>query len=81
MEKRNENFEALKEHPWLGKIFKKLSAKELSLARAFLNIHYGASKGDFEWAVQRMFLDKEKPKNFSIIMELLTCANSQIKTI
>lgn len=69
-------FEALKDHAWHGRSFAKLTAQELSLAREFIASNSTLGKGDFEYAVNRMFLDKQKPKNFMHILELLTCANS-----
>lgn len=74
---RRSNFEALKEHAWQGRIFSKLAEEELRRARAFLDANQDLSKGDFEIAINRMFLDDpKKPKHWAIISELLLCANS-----
>jgi hypothetical protein len=73
---RLETFESLSLHPWLGKAFKKLGQAELELARAFLREHSALDKADFEPLVNRMFLDRPKPKHHTIIMELLVCSNS-----
>lgn len=75
-EKRNDTFEAFSTHPWFGKVFKRLKNDDLSTARCFLKANGHLGKGEFEFAVNRMFLDKPKPKNWKEIQELLTCANS-----
>jgi len=56
----------------LKRVYSRLSAQEMTIAREFLARHAEASPGDFERAVNRMFMDKPKPKHFVAIMELLT---------
>lgn len=73
---RLSTFNELKTHPWLGRVFRRLTQQELELARSFLLTHAGADAGTFEMLVNRMFLDRPKPKHHTIIMELLVCANS-----
>lgn len=74
-------FESLETHAWLGRVFKRLSKSELAFCLETLRSSEHMSKGDFELKVNRLFLDREKPKNSTIIMELLSCANSQIKDL
>lgn len=71
-------FNNLKHHPWSGRVYKRLNANELELALGFIESNENLDKGSFEYAVNRMFLDKDKPKHFKEILELLTCANSQL---
>jgi len=78
MSKRLDAFRNFRSHAWLKKPFEKLSADELLLCEEFIIKHDYLPKGEFEYAINRMFLDKPKPKNFSICQELLTCANSSI---
>lgn len=73
---RREKFEILREHPWLGKIFRKLTLADMKLCIEFLNLHESKTIDEFEFLVNRMFLDKsDRPKNSGIIQELLSCAN------
>jgi len=69
----------LSEHAWLGRVYKKLTEEELRLAIRFMGKNHLLSKGEFELAVNRMFLDASKPRHFKEILELLTCANSLAK--
>lgn len=73
---RRDKFESYKTHPWLKKSFATLKANELEMARAFLELHSELDCGAFEFQVNRMFLDKDKPRNYRAILELLSCANS-----
>lgn len=73
---RSTKFNANKEDPWLRKLYKKLTAEELTIATDFLTKYETLDKGEFEFKVNRMFLDRKKPKHFTIILDLLTCCNS-----
>lgn len=69
-------FEALANHAWLGKSFKKLKKDELLLARNFLEQNAHLDKGQFEFAINRMFINyPNKPKNWTIILEMLANSN------
>lgn len=79
MDKRVANFEALKTHPWLSRIYARLRGEDVAYARDFLGRHTALAKGDFESAVNRMFMDNPaKPKRWKEIQELLLCANSAL---
>jgi hypothetical protein len=71
-------FEAYASHPWLYRSYKRLTPAERDLAHDFIRRNDHLAKGPFEFAVNRMFLDKPKPKHCNEILELLTCANSAI---
>lgn len=73
------SFDKLSAHPWLHKAYNKLSSNERQMAREFIVRNDGLAKGAFEFAINRMFIDKPKPKHFAIILELLTCANSAVE--
>lgn len=64
----------------LGKLYKKLNSMELTFCYHFIQTNQGLAKGEFEFKVNRMFLDYagEKPKHWKEILELLTCANSKV---
>lgn len=75
---RKQVFDSYRDHAWLKRIFLRLSKSDLGIAYRFIEANDGLDKGAFELAINRMFLDKERPKNFSIILELLTCSNSAL---
>lgn len=58
------------------KIFSKLTPVEEMIAEKFIVDNESLSKADFEFRVNRMFLDRPKTKHWKEIMELLTCSNS-----
>lgn len=71
-------FTSYASHPWLNKAYKKLKKDDIQLAQEFIERNDSLSKGEFELKINRMFLDRDKPKNAAVIMELLTCANSSV---
>jgi len=71
-------FTSYASHPWLHKAYKKLKKDDIQLAQEFIERNDSLSKGEFELKINRMFLDRDKPKNAAVIMELLTCANSSV---
>lgn len=73
---RTDLFLNLQFHPWFKKAFKKLNDKEKKIALDFIANHNHLDKGSFELAINRMFLDQEKPKNWSIILELLVASKN-----
>ncbi len=76
--KRFVTFAGYQEHPVLSKPWKRLTDDELEFVGDFIHKLGQADKGQFELAVNRMFIDKPKPKHWAIIMELLSCANSAL---
>ncbi len=77
---RKERFESYKTHPWLHKAYKKLKKDDLELIFKFIKDNEQLDNASFEFKINRLFLDCERPKNFSIILELLTCCNSSYET-
>jgi hypothetical protein len=65
----------LKDHAWFGRVYEKMSPVDLEMCFEFIEKNDHLEKGEFEMAVNRMFIDKEKPKKCAIIMEMLTTAN------
>jgi hypothetical protein len=77
--RRLQIFESYRTHPWLKKAYAKLKSDEIALAHGFIKSHTNLDKASFEKAINRMFLDTPvKPKNWTVINELLTCANSAL---
>jgi hypothetical protein len=66
----------IRNHTLLGSRFARLTQAEVSLMRQFIRINDGLDCLAFEDKVNRMFLDKPKPKNWTIIQEVLCNANS-----
>lgn len=65
-------FNSYKEHAWYGKLYNKLSVGDIKIAETFLNENELLDNIKYDLAVNRLFLDKEKPKNWKIITELLS---------
>jgi len=72
---RLEKLNSFETHAWLKKVYKKLNPSTLAIAQTFIAMNDHLSKDDFEKAVNRMFLDKPKPKNYECILELLANCN------
>lgn len=73
--KRLEAFRSLEQHPWSSRIFKKLKENDVNFCISFIEKNNGLNKLDFEYAVNRIFIDKEKTKNWKIISEILISTN------
>lgn len=76
MSQRQIQFDNYRNHGWLKKSYNRLSVTDLNIARQFIQDNDNLDKQAFFLKVNRMFIDKEKPKNFTTILELLTCCNS-----
>lgn len=78
---RKQAFLSYQKHPWLNKVFKRLKKPEIEACLDFIERNKGLSKGDFDLAVNKMWVGKElaRPKNWSCISELLSCANSAVQ--
>lgn len=72
---RHDRFLDLKKHPWLGRSFAKLTGDDVNACLSFIKDNDGLSRPLFEMAVNRMFLDKAKPRSWKYILELLTVCN------
>jgi len=71
-------FNSYKDHAWLKKVYGRLSQNDILMAVEFIGLNDELNKLDFEFKINRMFLDKQRPKNYKEILELLTCANSAL---
>lgn len=70
-------FESFKHHLMHGKIWKKLSKKELELCRQFILDHDHLDQDNFAYYANRWLLDKEKPRNYSTMWALVFQSNSR----
>lgn len=66
------HFENLHEHPWYGPRINKLKKPELMMMGDFIEENGELETNEFVHKVNRMFINKEKPKNWAMIMEMLT---------
>lgn len=57
----------------------RLTEAEFDMLVAFIDDHDELGHLEFEYAVNRMFLNCSKPKNWTIIQELLTISNTAAK--
>lgn len=73
---RLERFKSFSLHPMLKKIFTRLTPVEEIICEKFIVDNESLNKANFEYAVNRMFLDRPKTKHWKEIVELLTCSNS-----
>ena len=78
MPSRTEQFLALAQHPWLKRPYNRLLSEESAQALEFCEKNEGLSPDAFDMAVNRLFMDKPKSKNWTTICELL-CAVSGLE--
>lgn len=76
---RIEHFLKLKTHPWLRKIYFRLTKVEHELCLHMLRRTAQLGKNEFAHLVERWYLDKgAKPVHLNEMIELLICANSAL---
>lgn len=77
MNKRLKKFESIKNDPWFGKIYSRLSTNEIELIRKFITENDSLNRSEFEFRLNRLFLDMtDKPKRWREITELLMISNT-----
>lgn len=76
-----ELFKTLESDAWFHRLWKRLKPAEIAICEEFIRSHDHLGIGAFEMAVNRMFIDKAKPKNYPIILELLTITNSKLSNL
>lgn len=81
MSPREHNFEILKVDHWYKPLILRLREKELNLTVDFIRNNSGLTIGEWEMAINRMFLGVlNKPKNWTLIMEILTVIGKEKKS-
>lgn len=69
---RKINFLNFKNHPYYSKYFKKLKESDIEFCINILEQTNNLNKNDYSFKIVRLWLDqKNKPKNWTIIEELL----------
>jgi hypothetical protein len=71
---RLDKFYALKNHPMLGRSYKRLTLDEIAICVKFINETEHLNINEYAHLVVRLFLDKPKPKHWTYIEELLMAA-------
>lgn len=69
----------LENDAFYGQVFLKLGMRLRSVMSDFCEEHKNLSHSEFDAAIQRMFLDKEKPKMWQTMMDMLVAANNKAK--
>lgn len=67
-------------HPleMISRNFKKLKKDEMELSLKFIEENSHLDRNDFEYKLNRLFMDnRNPPKNWKIILELLSMTNSK----
>lgn len=73
---KEQSLDKLRNHIYYGKLYSKLNMKDKAEVVAFALVNFDLDKNDFEFKVNRMFLDMpDKPKNWTLICELLSAFN------
>lgn len=80
MGSRESKFEALRKDAWYGALFPKLKKAGEQTCLEFIRKNEELTIGEWEKAVQRLFLDKEtKPANWTLINEILIVCGKGLK--
>lgn len=76
MGRREMALRGLETHPWFCRVYKRLGASDLEAMIAWAREREALSAEEWEKAVNRMYMDRERPRRWKEIMELLTVAGS-----
>ena len=72
---RTQKFMSFYDHPRHKKLLAQLSSDEVKECLDFIVANDALDAGTFELKVNRLFVDKTKPKHFTAILDLLACCN------
>jgi hypothetical protein len=72
--------ELLEQDAFYGKFFPKLGMRSIALMKEFCDKNEDLKHWEFDSAIQRMFLDKEKPKMWQTMMDILIAVNNSAQT-
>lgn len=67
----------ISDHPHYQRLADRLNDDEIDLMINFIDLYKDEGRAIFEMKLNRLFLDKKKPKNWSIILELLSIYNTR----
>lgn len=78
MKNRTKIFQEMSDHPWYGRLIKGMEPKDRESIFSFIQLNECNSNAEFEYAVNRLFMDADrKPKKWALIQELLIAVNSK----
>lgn len=75
MDIRLTKFKNLTNHPHYSRLMNRLNLQDMELITRFITSNGDIDKSTFEFRLNRLFLDKPKPKNWSLILEFLMISN------
>ena len=81
MKTNNRVLKRLELDAWYGVLVARLKQNERDMVELFFEQHENKNCDEFIYIVNRMFIDKVKPKNWALIMELLTVLKQRNKGI
>lgn len=73
---RWDQFVGLEHHAFYGPMFKRLKAPDLALAGEVIRTYKDLGHFEFNKAMSRHWLDKERPKRWADLEEMLVVANN-----
>jgi hypothetical protein len=76
---RQNEFLKLKEDPWFNRVYKRLTEDEIKESLGFINENGSKNYGEFEYTLNRYFLDRKKPKHWKEMIELIMISNRVAK--
>lgn len=77
MKSINQTISLLSNSAFYGNKYRLLKTKSLELFHIFLEKNWHKNKNDFEFNVNRYFIDqKDKPKDWTMVCELLSVINN-----
>lgn len=77
MSKRIQNFNNMKSHPMLGKLFKKLTKSELEQLETFIKENDHLDVNQYAFVCNRWMLDKPKPRRFTDMWSIALQVNEK----
>jgi len=72
---RKEKFYSLENRPHYNRLFKRLNKSDILIIEKFIEDHDHLDYSRFEHTLNRFFLFRDKPKNFTMILEFLMISN------
>jgi hypothetical protein len=75
---RRQHLNDIINNPWLSRVYNRLTPAEVLICNEFILANTNKGHAEFELGVNRIFIDKQKPKHWKEILEILSCVNSTL---
>ncbi|OQB05794.1 MAG: hypothetical protein BWY19_00819 [bacterium ADurb.Bin212] len=72
---RIDYFNTLKKDPYYSRLCPKLKPSDIDAILSFISHNDALGYSEFEERLNRLYIDKEKPKNWKLILEILMISN------